>query len=147
MKPYLFRRFRFLIPLAIVAFIGLFTYAVYALWNGVLIDVIGVKTITYWQALGILVLSKILFGGFPSGGRKFGRREQMMVKHWESMEPEQRQRMREEMRHRFGSWPRPWCGGREDENERSSQAQSESSRKSTQETQHPSAGAAKPEND
>jgi hypothetical protein len=39
--------------------------AVYGLWNGVLTEVVGVKTVTYWQALGILVLARILFGGFP----------------------------------------------------------------------------------
>jgi hypothetical protein len=107
------RKFWFLIPLAVIGFVALFTWVVYALWNGVLIEVVGVKAITYWQALGLLVLAKILFGGFPhrgghcGGGRWRGR---MMSKHWESLSPEQREKMREEMRHRFGDWPRPsWC--------------------------------------
>ena len=106
------RKFWFLIPLAVVGFVALFTWVVYALWNGVLIEVVGVKAITYWQALGLLVLAKILFGGFPHrGGRCGGRwRGRMMSKHWESLSPEQREKMREEMRHRFGDWPRPsWC--------------------------------------
>ena len=38
---------------------------------------IGVKTITFLQALGILLLSKILFGGF--GGRRGGR-----GRHWKN---------------------------------------------------------------
>lgn len=108
------RRFRMLMPLAVLAFAGVLGLAVYFLWNGVLADVLGVKTITYWQALGLLVLSKILFGGFPCGGRKFGGRGRdhlLAHKHWESLEPEQRERLREEMRHRFGDWPRPpWSG-------------------------------------
>jgi hypothetical protein len=34
----------------------------------------------------------------------------MMAKKWDSLTPEQREKMREEMRHRFGDWPRPsWC--------------------------------------
>jgi hypothetical protein len=106
------RRFRMLIPLAVLGFVGLLTFAVHSLWNGVVTDVLGVKTITYWQALGLLVLSKILFGGFPGGRRGFGgrRREHLLAKRWESLNPEQRERMREEMRHRFGDWPRPpWC--------------------------------------
>ena len=53
-------RARFLIPFAIVGFLALFTFAVHSLWNGVLTDVLPVKAISYWQALGILVLSKIL---------------------------------------------------------------------------------------
>ena len=106
-------KFRFLLPFAIIGFVALFTFAVHALWNGVLAEVVGVKTITYWQALGLLVLSKILLGGFPGrcgpcGGPRW--RGRMMSKHWESLSPEQREKMREEMRHRFGDWPRPsWC--------------------------------------
>lgn len=103
----------FLIPLAVVAFLAVFTCAVYALWNGVLTDVLSVKAITYWQALGILVLAKILFGGFPHRrGGPCGRfREHWMSKRWESASPEEREKMRDEMRRRFGDWPHPpsWC--------------------------------------
>jgi hypothetical protein len=103
----------FLIPLATAGFLALFTFAVYALWNGVLTDVLGVKTITYWQALGLLVLAKILFGGFPGRGRGCGFgppwRERMLAKRWASLPPDQREHFREEARHRFGDWPRrPW---------------------------------------
>lgn len=102
-------KYRFLIPFAIVGFLAVFTAAVYFLWNGVLTDVLGVKTITYWQALGLLVLAKILFGGFPCRGHRFGPpwRERMLAKHWDSLTPEQREKMREKIRHRFGDWPRP----------------------------------------
>ena len=47
-------------------FIGglfLFTLFVMLLWNAVLPAVIpAIKVISYWQAMGILVLSKMLFG-------------------------------------------------------------------------------------
>jgi|GEM_PF-414677 len=43
------------------------TWIVMALWNSLLPDIIGVRAITFWQAMGILVLSKILFGGFHFG--------------------------------------------------------------------------------
>ena len=106
-------KFCFLIPFAVVAFLALFTYAVFALWNCVLVDVLAVKTITYWQALGLLVLAKILFGGFPHrrGGPCGHIRERMMSKRWEAASPEEREKMREEMRSRFGDWPHPpsWC--------------------------------------
>ena len=65
-KPLLF----LLIPIGI----GLLVWVVMYLWNAILPEVIGVTAITYWQALGIFVLSKILFGGFkggPSGRSKF----------------------------------------------------------------------------
>ena len=44
-----------------------FGFIVMSLWNAILPAVIGVKTITFLQALGILLLSKILFGGFGGG--------------------------------------------------------------------------------
>src|ERR1043165_9637830 len=109
------RKFRYFIPLIVVGFQAVFTSAVYLLWNHVLVDVLAVKTITYWQALGLLVLAKILFGGFPGRGRPFGPgggwRGKMLAKRWESLSPEQREHMREQMRRKFGDWPHPpWCG-------------------------------------
>ena len=102
------RKFRLLMPLVIAGFLALFSFAVYALWNGVVTDVLGVKAITYWQAVGLLVLCKILFGGFPHRGFGPSWREKMMwAKRWNSFTPEQRERFREEMRQRFGKWPHP----------------------------------------
>ena len=97
-------KYRFLIPLIILAFLALFSFIVYELWNGVLADVIGVKTINYWQALGILVLARILFGGFPfkRGGPPWRRG---MMEHWQSLTPEEREKIREEMRRRCGGAP------------------------------------------
>ncbi len=40
------------------------------LWNALLPEIIGVKSIGFWQAMGILVLCKILFGGFGGKGEK-----------------------------------------------------------------------------
>ncbi|WP_435523349.1 hypothetical protein [Chryseobacterium indoltheticum] len=37
---------------------------VMSLWNCILPEIIGVKTINYWQAMGILILSKILLEVF-----------------------------------------------------------------------------------
>ena len=112
-------KFRFFIPLIVLAVVALLAFAVYGLWNGVLTDVLGVKSVTYWQALGILVLAKILFG-FPRRGGRFGPpwRRRMMMKHWESLTPEQREQMRREMRERFGDWPRPCCGSESAEPEK-----------------------------
>lgn len=104
--------------LGIVALLAL---AVDGLWNGILTDVLDVKAITYWQALGLLVLARILFGGFPRrGGWPFGPpwRRRMMMKQWQSLTPEQREQMRQQMRERFGDWPKPGCGGGPAEPER-----------------------------
>jgi len=113
MKNYYCGKARFFIPIIVLTVVALMSLAVYGLWNSVAADVLGVKTITYWQALGILVLARILFGGFPRGGVPWGPafRHRMMMKRWESLTPEQREKMRQEMRERFGDWPKPCCGG------------------------------------
>ena len=46
------------------------TALVMFLWNAILPAVLGVKIISYWQAMGILALSRILFGSFGFGGRR-----------------------------------------------------------------------------
>jgi hypothetical protein len=59
-----------LIGLLVLAGMALLIWVVMLLWNAILPDVLGVTTITYWQALGIFILSKILFGGFKGGPSK-----------------------------------------------------------------------------
>lgn len=119
MKDHPCCRFRFLIPLAILAFAALASFAVCGLWNGVVTVVFGLKAITYSQAVGLLLLCKLLFGGFPRRGGSCGPgwRGRMMKRHWESLDPEQREKMREEMRRRFGDWPRPCCGDEDEPGE------------------------------
>jgi hypothetical protein len=85
--------------------IVVFGFIVMGLWNAILPAVIGVKTITFVQALGILVLSKILFGGF-SGGRGRWRgspawREKMKQR-WDNMNPEEREKFKAEWKNRCG---------------------------------------------
>jgi hypothetical protein len=61
------------------------------LWNVLLPPLFGWPQITLWQALGLLVLCRILFGGFGSGGGR----------HPKDMTPEERERFRRRMRERF----------------------------------------------
>ena len=72
------------------------------LWNAILPDVIYVKTITYWQAMGILVLSKILFGGFSKCGKhRPGIQKRKFINKIKSMSPEERIKFKEEWKCRF----------------------------------------------
>jgi hypothetical protein len=78
--------------------IPLFGLAVMLLWNWLAPTVFGLHPIGFLQALGILVLSRILFGGFhdrPRGGFRGDRR---MLERWEKMTPEERQKMVEALR-------------------------------------------------
>jgi hypothetical protein len=101
------RKFFMIIPIVILAIL-VFGAIVMGLWNAILVSVLGVKAITFIQALGILVLSKILFGGFKGGrGGCHGGppmwREKMQEK-WATMTPEEREKFKAEWKNR--------CGGR-----------------------------------
>ena len=72
------------------------------LWNWLTPVLFGWKLINFWQAVGIVVLSRILFGGFrgrPGGGGHWRHR---MKERWEQMTPEEREKFRGGMRGRCG---------------------------------------------
>lgn len=88
--------FFILAPLAFAVFVFVGGEVVRRLWNWLLPSLFGVPAITFWQALGLLVLCRILFGGFGvhgRGPRRWGR--------WEHMTPEERERFRHGMRERW----------------------------------------------
>jgi hypothetical protein len=88
-----------------IAFFTLFTFVVMQLWNWLTPALFGWHAITFWQALGLLLLCKILFGGFRGGpgGRHWYWRRRMMER-WEHMTPEEREKFRQTMRGRCGSF-------------------------------------------
>ena len=49
---------------AAIGFAFLLGYIIMLLWNWLMPDIFGLIEITYWQAVGIIILAKILFGGF-----------------------------------------------------------------------------------
>lgn len=83
------------------------------LWNAILPAVANVNPISYWQAVGLFVLCKILFGNFRRPGRpdprekwrrfrnKFGHEDFERIAAWKSkwmkMTDEERTRFRQEM--------------------------------------------------
>jgi len=84
--------------LAVIACI-VFGFIVKNLWNILIPPIFGWHTITFWQGLGLLLLSKILFGGFHrhgGGGRNHWK--QRMKDRWEHMSPEEREKFRNGMR-------------------------------------------------
>lgn len=92
------------ILLAIAAVI-IFGSIVMLLWNNILADVLKISTISFGQALGILVLSKILFGNFRGGwgGGRHHWKNRMQEK-WASMTPEEREKFKEQWQKRCGPW-------------------------------------------
>ncbi|OQD44059.1 hypothetical protein [Croceivirga radicis] len=74
------------ITAAIVFGILLFALAIYVLmrlWNWLAPDLFGWQTINYWQALGLFVLAKILFG-FGGEGSKCRPKKYKKKKKWKA---------------------------------------------------------------
>ena len=78
------------------------SFIVMSLWNVLMPGIFAVRAISFWQALGLLVLSKILFGGFrpfARGGPHWRRR---MMERWEQMTPEEREKFKQGVRRGCG---------------------------------------------
>ncbi len=89
--------------LCAIAFMGLMGLVVSGLWNALMPAIFGLRAITFWQALGILVLSRILFGRFGGWGR--GMRKHRFVRGRRDLTPDERERFRRAMGiHRPGSF-------------------------------------------
>ena len=99
------RRWIFLAPLAFfgfLLFIALGGLIVLLLWNWLLPPLFGWPAISFWQALGILALCRILFGRFGGRGDYRSRYRRRMAERCDSMTPEERERFRQRMRERWG---------------------------------------------
>jgi hypothetical protein len=93
-----------LIPIVLAAV----SYALMLLWNWLIPAVIGWKAIDFWQAMGLLVLSRLLFGFRGGWGHRGGWRGRMRER-WDSMTPEERAKFREGMMAKCG-WKAPGEG-------------------------------------
>jgi len=108
------KRWYFIAPAAILGIL-LFGFLggelVRQLWNWLLPPLFGWRQITFWQALGLLALCRILFGGFGrhgSCGPGFRGRMGMRMRMKErcgNMTPEEREKFRQAMRERWGFGP------------------------------------------
>lgn len=88
-----------------IAIGGLLGYVVMLLWNQVLaLAVTGVSKISFWQALGLLLLSKILLGGFGGWGHKNNHWKQEIREKWQGMTPEEKEKIKQEWRNRCRMW-------------------------------------------
>jgi hypothetical protein len=105
MRSYYFLRgLKFvLFAVLFVAVLFVLGFVVMGLWNWLMPALFGWKSIGYWQALGLILLSKILFGGFGASGGRGGYRRRRMRERWERMTPEEREKFRQGLR---GCWGR-----------------------------------------
>ena len=78
-----------LVMLLLLALLGI---VVMLLWNWLVPGLFHGPTLGYWQALGLLVLSRLLFGGLRGHGHW---RQRWWRERWEQMTPDERERLRE----------------------------------------------------
>lgn len=89
------RRLRRGLKIAVIGTLALVVlgYVVMSLWNWLAPAVFGGRSITFWQALALLILTRILLGGFR--GRPGHRMHRRMEDRWEQMTPEEREKFRQ----------------------------------------------------
>ena len=92
------------LKIVVLVMVALFVFGFVTmhLWNWLMPALFGLRVITFAQALGLLVLSKLLLGGFHrhAGGRHGWKRH--MEERFAQMSPEERERFRAGMRGRRG---------------------------------------------
>ncbi len=96
-----YRVWRVGMPLFIVVAAAALGWVVMMLWNAVVpVVFVGARVIDYWHAVGLLILSRILFGGFRGRGRGGWRHRRW--RRWEAMTPEEREQLRQSFAARCG---------------------------------------------
>jgi hypothetical protein len=105
-------------PLALIGILFFITVGgliVWAVWNWVMPPLFGLPEVSFWQALGLLVLTRVLFGGIggrrwhspPRGHRMRARVAERLIdrlaERMDDMSPEERERVRRAIQERFGA--------------------------------------------
>jgi len=102
------RRLLWIAPLAVIGmtlFVALGGWAVQSLWNWLLPGLFGWPVLTFWKAVGLLALCRILFGNIGMAGGRRGGMGGRGIEHWSALTPEEKARVRERMRAKFGCGP------------------------------------------
>ena len=80
-----------LVPVVLAAL----SLLVMLLWNALVPSLFSGPVVGFWQAMGLLVLCRVLVGGFRRGGHPGWRHHGYWRGRWQSMTPEERERFRE----------------------------------------------------
>lgn len=84
---------------AVVVLLGLLSFAAMTLWNWLVPALFAGPTLNYWQTLGLLVLSRMFFGGLHHRrGGPFGHSWHHTRARWKQMTPEEREHLRNRFR-------------------------------------------------
>lgn len=90
-----------------IVFVGLMGLVTTGLWNVLMPAILHLPAISFWQALGLLLLGRLLFGRLGGWGHRM--RKARFVRGWKNLTPEERERFQQAMK--------PHCPGVYDEGE------------------------------
>ena len=100
-------------PLLFLLAIAGFSAATMLLWNALLPGIFGIASIGFWQALGLLVLTRILFGGVGGGHfmhKGHGGHRNPLREKWMKMNPDERKEFFRRCHRRAGFFGREGLG-------------------------------------
>lgn len=87
------------IPIFFIGMAALITWILMLLWNWLMPDIFALRLITFWESAGLLVMAKILFGGFHTGrkgchkkGHEYGGWKQKFKRKWAGMSDEEKEK-------------------------------------------------------
>jgi len=90
----------FVAPLVIAVFVAIGGGLVMCLWNWLLPDLFGCKQVTFWQAIGLLALCRILVGSLGGNITHRSKSRKRSADHWDGLTPEEREAFRQGLRSR-----------------------------------------------
>lgn len=98
-----FRKWMIVAPFVFAGAVLLFGWIVMLLWNAILVPTLQIGVLSFWQGVGLLVLTRILFGSMGGGGcKKRGVANAGLKQKWMNMNEEERLKFKEEWKKRCG---------------------------------------------
>jgi len=89
------------VPIMAAVFLSVVSLVVMLLWNNLLPEIIRVEAINFWQAGGIFILCKLLFGFGNGFGRDRAGFKNRLAERVKTMTPEERERFKDRLGNRM----------------------------------------------
>jgi len=116
------RRKRFFIVPIILAALAVFGLITMLLWNSLMPEIFHLGYISFWQAVGLLILSRLLLGFSGPWGRHHNHGRSNIRERYAHMSPQEREEFKKKWHHR---WVHDWSSCEELKNDSTNQESSE----------------------
>ena len=84
--------------------LAVFGFLTMSLWNWLVPELFNGPHISFWQTIGLLILSKILFSGFGKSHHIGGHWRTYWKQRWNTMNPDERERFKQKMKEKWCGW-------------------------------------------